>query len=123
MRNTYKIDVLGPIPSAHVDLHENQGSTEWGIHVALTGGPWMSVVFGCGGFRVKNNNITFKPWLSKKWEELQHKLKWRGDDLKVSIRHNEGVFTLLSDDQKTEEIVVFDKSYHLESGKETTIPF
>ena len=70
-----------------------------------------------------NNKMTFKPWLPEEWEELQYKLKWRGDDLKVSIRSNEGVFTLLSDDQKTEEIVVFDKSFHLESGKETTIPF
>ena len=83
----------------------------------------MSVVFGFGGFRVKNNKMTFKPWLPKEWNELQYKLKWRGDDLKVTIRPNEGVFALLSDNQKTEEIVVFDKSYHLESGKETTIPF
>jgi kojibiose phosphorylase len=109
--------------SALVDLNDNQGNTEWGIHVASTGGTWMSVVFGFGGFRVKNNKMTFKPWLPEEWEELQYKLKWRGDDLKVSIRSNEGVFTLLSDDQKTEEIVVFDKSFHLESGKETTIPF
>ncbi|MBT8373661.1 MAG: glycoside hydrolase family 65 protein, partial [Deltaproteobacteria bacterium] len=109
--------------SALVDLHDNQGNTEWGMHIASAGGTWMSVVFGFGGFRVKNNIMTFKPWLPKEWKELQYKLKWRGDDLNVSIRHNEGVFTLLSDDPRTEEIVVFDKSYHLESGKETTIPF
>jgi trehalose/maltose hydrolase-like predicted phosphorylase len=93
------------------------------MHAASAGGTWMSVVFGFGGFRVKNNKMTFKPWLPKEWNELQYKLKWRGDDLKVTIRPNEGVFALLSDNQKTEEIVVFDKSYQLESGKETTIPF
>ena len=109
--------------SALVDLHDNQGNTECGMHAASAGGTWMSVVFGFGGFRVKNNKMTFKPWLPKEWNELQYKLKWRGDDLKVTIRPNEGVFALLSDNQKTQEIVVFDKSYQLESGKETTIPF
>ncbi len=110
--------------SALVDLHDNQGNTEYGIHIASAGGTWMAVVFGFGGFRVKNNQMTFKPWLPKEWEELHYKLKWRSDDLKVTIRHNEGVFTLLSDDAtQTEEIIVFDKPYTLKSGQQVTITF
>ena len=110
--------------SALVDLHDNQGNTEYGMHIASAGGTWMAVVFGFGGFRVKNNQMTFKPWLPEEWDELHYKLKWHGDDLKVTIRHHEAEFTLVSDDAtKTEEIIVFDKPYQLESGKETTIPF
>jgi kojibiose phosphorylase len=110
--------------SAFVDLNDNQGNTEDGIHIASAGGTWMTIIAGFGGFRVKNDQMTFKPWLPERWEELRYKLKWHGDELKVTIRHNEGIFTLLSDDDtKSEMIVVYDNRYTLESGKEVTIAF
>lgn len=110
--------------SAFVDLHDKQGNTEDGIHIASAGGTWMAVVFGFGGFRVRNSVMTFKPWLPEGWEELRYKLKWRGDELKVTIRHNEGVFTWLSDDDtKSEKIVVYDNDYNLEPGKAVTVAF
>ncbi len=110
--------------SALVDLEDNQGNTEYGIHAASAGGTWMSVVFGFGGFRVKNNQMTFKPWLPEQWEELSYTLKWRGDDIKVTIRLDEGIFTLCSDDKaKSEDIVVFDKRYTLKSDTEVVVAF
>jgi kojibiose phosphorylase len=109
--------------SALVDLHDNQGNSEWGMHIASAGGTWMAVIFGFAGFRVKNNKMTFKPWLPEEWKELKYKITWRGDDLQVTIRHNEGIFRLLSEEQKTEEIVVFDKTYQLKSGDKARIPF
>lgn len=110
--------------SAMVDLHDNQGNTQMGIHGASTGGTWMALVFGFGGFRVKNREMTFKPWLPEEWEELRYTLKWKGDDIKVNIQKDRGEFTLSSlDSNKTVDIVVFDKRYTLKSGEERIVYF
>ena len=110
--------------SALVDLHDNQGNTEYGIHAASAGGTWMSVVFGFGGFRIKNGQMTFKPWLPGSWEELRFRIRWHGDRLDITIRHREGEFTLTSDDTgKTVDILVFNDRHTLESGNTRTVTF
>ena len=109
--------------SAEVDLVDNQGNTEWGIHAASTGGTWMSVVFGFGGFRVMNRQMTFKPWLPEGWEALRFKLKWRGNTLSVTIRPEDAVFYLSSEEPSSEEIVVSGQTVSIPSGREVTIPF
>jgi kojibiose phosphorylase len=109
--------------SAQVDLVDNQGNTEWGMHAASTAGTWMCVVFGFGGFRVKNRQMTFKPWLPEGWEALQFKLKWHGDTLSVTIRPKDAVFYLYSEQARSEEIVVSGQTVSIPSGREVTIPF
>jgi kojibiose phosphorylase len=108
--------------AALVDLVDNQGNTEMGMHAASAGGTWMCVVFGFGGFRVKNHQMTFKPWLPADWEELRFQIKWRGDKLRVCIRPNEALFYLDAQQTKTEEIIVFDQTCVLPSGQEVSIP-
>jgi len=108
--------------SAEVDLVDNQGNTEWGIHAASTGGTWMSVVFGFGGFRVMNRQMTFKPWLPEGWEALRFKLKWRGNTLSVTIRPEDAVFYLSGEQPCSEEIVVSGQTLSIPSGQEVTIP-
>ena len=109
--------------SALVDLVDNQGNTEWGIHAASAGGTWMSVVFGFGGFRVKHQKMTFKPWLPASWKALRFKLKWRGDTLSVTIRPKQAVFHLDAVEEKTEDIVVSGQTWSIKSGLEVTVPF
>ncbi len=108
--------------SALVDLIDNQGNTEMGMHAASAGGTWMCVVFGFGGFRVKNQQMTFKPWLPADWKELRFQIKWHGDKLQVCIRPNEALFYLDAQQTKTEEIIVFNQTYALPSGQEVSIP-
>ena len=62
--------------SAYVDLTNNQGNTDWGIHIASAGETWQAIVNGFGGLRVKNDQLTFKPWLPKTWKNLVFKIKW-----------------------------------------------
>ncbi len=49
--------------AAFVDLADLQGNTQEGIHIASAGGTWQMIVCGFGGFRVRNGQMTFKPWL------------------------------------------------------------
>lgn len=109
--------------SALVDLVDNQGNTEAGIHAASAGGTWMSAVFGFGGFRVKHQQMTFKPWLPASWKALRFKLKWRGDTLAVTIHPNEAVFYLDAVEPRTEDILVFGQAWSIKAGIEVTIPF
>ncbi len=71
--------------SALVDLVNNQGNTEWGIHIASAGGTWQAVVNGFAGLRVKNGKLTFKPWLPPHWKKLNFKIKWRGQTIPVEV--------------------------------------
>ncbi|MFT5264774.1 MAG: kojibiose phosphorylase [Polaribacter sp.] len=88
--------------SAFVDLVDNQGNTDMGMHAASAGGTWMCLVFGFGGFRVKNKRMTFKPWLPKDWNEIQFKLKWRGDSITVKVRQES--ITFFRSSNKTEAL-------------------
>ena len=109
--------------SALVDLADNQGNTEWGIHAASAGGTWMSVVFGFGGFRVKNGQMTFKPWLPEAWQELRFKLKWRAAIVTVIVRTKEISFSLKAEQDTQEELIVCGHKVLLSSTTEITVPY
>jgi kojibiose phosphorylase len=83
--------------SAYVDLINNQGNTQDGMHIASAGGTWQSIVCGFGGLRVKNSQMTFKPWLPPSWDGMQFKVLWRGDQVSVELTNIKMQF-LLSDD-------------------------
>jgi kojibiose phosphorylase len=92
--------------SALVDLTNNQGNTEEGVHIASAGGTWQILVNGFGGFRVRHHQMTFNPWLPAEWQEIRFRLQWRGNAVDVVIGHTEATFTLDAPDGVTEPIVV-----------------
>lgn len=107
--------------SAFVDLVNNQGNTQDGIHIASAGGTWQSLVCGFGGFRVKQGRMTFKPWLPEHWEELRFKIRWKGDRLNVSIARDEARFHLEAAQDRTTTIDVFGQSVALEGGRKVAV--
>src|SRR4051812_23411181 len=92
--------------SAFVDLVDNQGNTEEGIHIASAGGTWQMMVNGFGGFRVRNGQMTFKPWLPSGWTGISFRLKWRGSTLSVSANHSTAAFVLFGPEDGRETILV-----------------
>jgi kojibiose phosphorylase len=100
--------------SASVDLVDNQGNTEEGIHIASAGGTWQMMVNGFGGFRVRNGQMTFKPWLPSGWKTIGFRLKWRGTTLSVSANHTAATFVLSGPEGGRETILV--------NGREVTLP-
>ena len=67
--------------SALVDLSNNQGNTEEGVHIASAGGTWQILVSGFGGFRVMHQQMTFNPWLPPQWQGIRFRLRWRGNSV------------------------------------------
>ena len=107
--------------AAFVDLLDNQGNTEEGIHIASAGGTWQILVAGFGGFRVRNGRMTFKPWLPPDWNAIAFRLKWHGNTLSVGIRHTSATFLLSGRNALQEEIVVNDEPITIHVDKETVI--
>ena len=74
--------------AALVDLEDNRGNTEDGIHAASAGGVWQAVVFGFGGIQLLDSAPVATPHLPPTWTRLKFKLHWRGTwhcfDLKPS---------------------------------------
>ncbi len=64
--------------AAMVDLEDNRGNTEDGIHAASAGGVWQAVVFGFGGIQLKDDGPVATPHLPPTWTRLKFKLHWRG---------------------------------------------
>ncbi|HYP43962.1 MAG TPA: glycosyl hydrolase family 65 protein [Propionibacteriaceae bacterium] len=108
--------------SALVDLTNNQGNTEEGIHIASAGGTWQILVNGFGGFRVRHQQMTFNPWLPAGWQEIRFRLRWRGNSVAVAISQTEATFTLDAADGATETIVVVEEEVTLRANIPVILP-
>ncbi|MEH2240982.1 beta-phosphoglucomutase [Nostoc sp.] len=61
-----------------VDLEDNRGNTNDGIHGASAGGIWQAVIFGFGGIQLTENGPVANPHLPPGWTRLKFKLHWQG---------------------------------------------
>ena len=107
--------------SASVDLVDNQGNTEEGIHIASAGGTWQMVVNGFGGFRVRHGQMTFKPWLPPGWESVAFKLKWHGNVVRVTATHTAATFLLRGPAGTRETILVNGHEVTLSANAEVVV--
>ena len=106
--------------SAYTDLVDNQGNTEWGIHLASAGGTWQALVNGFGGLRVRNQKVTFKPWIPDEWNSIQFQINWRGGKLKVKIEKERAKFLWENPTNEDLVIEVQNKELNLPSDREVT---
>jgi maltose phosphorylase len=80
------------------------------------------MVNGFGGLRVKDAQLTFKPWLPKSWDSIQFKIKWRGSVVETTINKENIQFNLISDNKDTLAVKVNEEEVILSSEKTTTVP-
>lgn len=106
--------------SAFVDLHNNQGNTAEGMHIASAAGTWQILVAGFAGFRVMDGVMTFSPWLPEQWDSLSFRLSWHGSTVDVEITGDRTSFRLNAAAGETEEIKVFGEPLRLTAGETVT---
>jgi kojibiose phosphorylase len=107
--------------AAFVDLLDNQGNTQEGIHIASAGGTWQTIVGGFGGFRVRNGQMTFKPWLPPDWDAVDFRLKWHGNTVSVSADHASATFMLSGPEGAAETITVNGREITLQANTKATV--
>ncbi|WP_410873148.1 glycoside hydrolase family 65 protein [Nocardia sp. A7] len=81
--------------SAFVDLEDNQGNTEEGIHIASAAGTWQAATHGFGGLRATADGIRFSPALPASWQRLRFSVHWRGRTVRADLGHRDARFELV----------------------------
>ena len=82
--------------SAKLDLFNTHQNTKDGIHTANMGGNYMAIVYGFGGFRLKESGAWFAPALPKQWDAYRFKLIYLGRHIQVVVNKEGTTFTLES---------------------------
>jgi len=102
--------------TARLDLDDYNNDTEDGCHITSMAGTWMSVVEGFGGMRVRNDKLTFNPFLPVKWSSFSFKVNFRGALLKVKI-NKQGV-QIFNQSDSALIVLVYNKPYEVNGQSE-----
>ena len=80
-----------------------------------------TIVCGFGGFRVRNGQMTFKPWLPPDWNAVDFRLKWHGNTVSVSADHTRAIFVLTGPEGCRETIIVNSREITLQANRKVTV--
>ncbi len=81
-----------------MDLANASGNTSDGVHIASAAGVWQSLVFGFGGVREYDGELSITPHLPPGWESLSFSLRFRRRQLRILLTHQEETYTLAEGD-------------------------
>lgn len=98
--------------SAKLDLFNTHHNTKDGIHTANMGGNYMAIVYGFGGFRLKESGAWFAPTLVEQWNGYRFRMIYKGSHLLLEVTKEGCTFTLESGHPVT--IHVYGREYLLE---------
>jgi alpha,alpha-trehalose phosphorylase len=84
--------------TALVDLHDTDGNTSDGVHLASLAGAWLVAVAGFGGLRDYGSELGFAPKLPPTLTRLCFRLAYRGRCLRVDVQTDTALYDLLDGD-------------------------
>lgn len=106
--------------TSRLDLDDYNNDTEDGLHITSMAGTWMSIVEGFAGMRVRENKLSFSPFLPEQWSSFSFNIGFRGIQLKVKISREE--LTVVNPAKELLDINIFNQSYRIPEG-ETVIAY
>ncbi len=98
--------------TARLDLDDYNAEVHEGLHITSMAGTWMSIVEGFAGMRVKEDRLSFQPFLPKDWKGLQFRINFRG--VIYSLHLSDGKFHCSVDTSSAIEIEVNGKVHRFE---------
>jgi alpha,alpha-trehalose phosphorylase len=78
-----------------MDLADLAGNVSDGVHVASAAGAWMALVFGFGGVRDFEGQLTIDPRLPSRYERLEFRLRFHDRQIRVGLSHTDERYTLV----------------------------
>ena len=102
-----------------MDLADVAGNVVDGVHIASTGGVWMTLTYGFGGMRDFDGDLAFDPRLPSPWRRLQFPLRFHDRRIHVDLTHERMTFTLLEGEPIT--ITVRDRPVDLVVGEPAVV--
>jgi trehalose/maltose hydrolase-like predicted phosphorylase len=80
--------------AALIDLQDLHHNSRDGLHMASLAGAWVALVFGFGGLRDTDGELSFDPQLPSAISRLRFTIRWRGLRLGVDISPDEATYSL-----------------------------
>jgi alpha,alpha-trehalose phosphorylase len=77
-----------------VDLADVAGNASDGVHIASAAGSWMALVFGFGGVRDFDGQLTIDPRLPQRFRSLGFSLRFHDRQLHVRLSHDGESYSL-----------------------------
>lgn len=71
--------------TARLDLDDYNNDTADGCHITSMGGTWMAFVKGFGGMRIRDDKISFSPFIPGKWNSYSFRINFRETILKINV--------------------------------------
>lgn len=71
--------------TSFVDIEDQHGNTDHGVHMASLAGSWLALVWGFAGFRPGESGFGFTPQLPAAWSGYRFGMCWRGSELRVRV--------------------------------------
>jgi len=105
--------------TARLDLDNYNTDTDDGLHITSMAGTWMSIIKGFAGFEIKNDEISFRPFLPKAWNGYDFMIMFRGRRIKVDVCQQKVSFALENGNEI--KIKVYDQEYYLNTEQDLTI--
>jgi len=107
--------------AAFMDLHDLDGNTRDGLHMASLAGAWMALVAGFGGMRDYGGVLSFAPRLPDGLTSLMFTIRHRGSRLRVQTDGRQVTYTL-SDHESSLEVIHHGKWLKVSAGVPLTRP-
>ena len=87
IQNEEKADELF-LRATRLDLDDYNNEIAEGCHITSMAGAWMALVYGFAGMLVKNNKLTFNPYILSKWDFYSFNVFFRDVFLKIRVEKN-----------------------------------
>ena len=100
--------------SAKLDLYNTHKNTKDGIHTANMGGSYMTLVYGFGGVRIKEDGLFISPSLPQKWKSYKFNICYENSLIQINVEKNECRIHLKKG--TSIEVHLYGKSYLLQDS-------
>jgi alpha,alpha-trehalose phosphorylase len=97
-----------------MDLADVAGNVSDGVHIASAAGGWMALVFGFGGVRDFDGQLTIDPRLPQRFRSLTYSLRFRDRQLRVRVTHDGETYSL--DEGEPLEIIIRGRRHVVAAG-------
>jgi alpha,alpha-trehalose phosphorylase len=94
-----------------MDLADVAGNVSHGVHIASAAGGWMGLVFGFGGVRDFDGQLTIDPRLPQRFRSLGFSLRFHDRQLRIRIDHDVEQYSLTEGEPL--EVVIRGRSHTL----------
>jgi maltose phosphorylase len=92
--------------ATRMDLDNYNRNTAEGLHTTSIAAAWMNIVYGFGGMRSDQEQLSFSPSIPAAWDGFSFRIHYKSDVIQVEINQSEATFYTLHGTEI--EVMVYD---------------